>query len=123
MQRINASNWQGFLYSNYYNLRNLRLRGMIAKLMVEILFVLSVSCVNIYISTIDVETKFSQNEKNWSTQSMTEITMLYSALIIFKIFTIGLSQADLEFRIKTTIFVIFQLIMYIRMSILYFEGL
>ena len=54
MQRINASNWQGFLYSNYHILRNLRLRGIVARLMLDILFVLIVSSVNIYISTIDV---------------------------------------------------------------------
>ena len=67
MQRINVSNWQGFLYSNYHNLRNLRLRGIIARLMLEILFVLLLSSVNIYISTIDVDSKFSSNEKQWST--------------------------------------------------------
>jgi hypothetical protein len=54
---------------------------------------------------------------------MTEISILYSALIIFKIFTIGLSPADLEFRIKATLLVIFQLIMNVRISMLYFEGL
>ena len=78
---------------------------------------------NLYTANIDVKTQFSLNERTWVCQTLTEVALLYTVIVVFKVFTIGVSPAELEYRVKITVLIVFTLLINIRIIYMYFEGL
>jgi hypothetical protein len=54
---------------------------------------------------------------------LTEVALLYTVIVVFKVFTIGVSPAELEYRVKMTVLIVFTLLINIRIIYMYFEGL
>lgn len=131
MQELNDQNGveggnglqQSFRYRNFHRLRDRGLRNIVLQILCNILFVIVLVILNLYTNSIEVKSEFSVNERNWICQTLTEVSLLYAAIVIFKVFTIGVAPTEMEYRVKITVLVVFTLIINIRIIQLYFDGL
>ena len=108
------------MYRNFHRLRDRRLRGILLQIFLQIIFIVFLVALNLYTRNIDVKTQFSQNERSWICQTLTEVSLLYTVIVVFKVFTIGVSPAELEYRVKITVLIVFTLLINIRIIQMYF---
>lgn len=111
------------MYRNFHRLRDHRLRDILVQIVSQIVFIVLLVALNLYTANIDVKTQFSLNERTWVCQTLTEVALLYTVIVVFKVFTIGVSPAELEYRVKITVLIVFTLLINIRIIYMYFEGL
>ena len=52
-------------------------------------------------------TDYSKNQQEWTTATLTEITLLYGGYVAFQVFTLGLSSEELDFNIRRVILIIY----------------
>ena len=78
---------------------------------------------NLYVYSLDVKSKFSKNEQKWICETLSEVAIMYTGVVVFQIFTMGISPTSNEFRLKQVMLILFTLILYCRIVMLYYEGL
>ena len=73
----------------------------------EIISIVLIILLNLTASYQVLRTPYSINEREWVCQSLTEIALIFSGITIFKVLTIGISQVEVEFRIKAFVLLMF----------------
>lgn len=112
-----------FIYRDYTVVRDNKLKYTMCIISCQLTLIMLMTILNLYVYSLDVRTKYSQNEKKWICETLSEVAILYTGIVIFQIFTLGISPTANEYRLKQVVMIVFTLILYVRIVILYYEGL
>lgn len=104
-------------------MRDTKLRYMMCIISCQLLIILMMTVLNLYVYSMDLKSRFSKNEQKWICETLSEVAIMYTGVVVFQIFTMGISPTSNEFRIKQVILIIFTLVLYCRIVMLYYEGL
>ena len=91
--------------------------------MIEVVFIVFLSLLNLIIRIQDVTTIYSQNEQRWICQTLTILIYIFSGFTIFRAVTIDVSSSSSDFIMTLTALIVFQLTMNITFIIIQYDGM
>ena len=91
--------------------------------MLELIVITGMVGLQLGIGFIDVETLYSQNEKQWVKETLTELIFVIAGFTIFRACTIDLGSSTNEFVAKCVGLIFFQLAMNICFIVIQFRGI
>lgn len=112
-----------FIYRDYNRIRNGQLKYMMCIIACQLSIVMLMTVLNLYVYSMEVKTKYSMNERKWICETLSEVAIMYTGVVVFQIFTLGISPTATEFRFKQILLIIFTMVLYCRIVYLYYEGL
>ena len=104
-------------------MRDVRRKRQACMIALQLILIIMMTCLNMYVYSIDVKSKFSSNERVWICETLSEVALMYTTIVLFQIFTLGVNPTSREYRYKQALRILITIFLYIRICHLYFEGL